>query len=181
MIVTQQSIFHFNGKKGSFEMKSITNAVSRAFRIAAVGLMAGVLFGATEFTADFAEVKGPKTSAGKIYFKDGKVRREVTQGKPAILIYRPDKDVMWDLNLTTRAYLELPGMGHMPTTIPEIQSALKGLGEFKPVGEKPSMGTGAISSCSPSTTSRWARHTRGYRKNSSSQLRRKARARRIRC
>ena len=116
-------------------MRSMTTAVSWIFGIAAAGLMAGVCLGA-EFAADFAEVKGPKTSAGKIYFKDGKVRREVTQGKPAMLIYRPDKDVMWDLNLATKTYLELPGMGHMPTTIPEIQSALKGLGEFQLVGEE---------------------------------------------
>ncbi len=109
---------------------------ARMFTISAAGVLSGALCLAAQFSADFVEVRGPKTTAGKLYMKDGKVRREFTQGKTSIMISRPDKDVIWDVNLANKTYLELPGVGGMPTSISEIQAALKGLGELKLVGEE---------------------------------------------
>lgn len=115
-------------------MRGVIKLVPRT--VGVVSLLAGALCLAAEFSADFAEVKGPRTSSGKLYMKGTKVRREVTQGNTGIMISRPDKDVIWNLNPAGKTYLEMTGIGNMPTSDADIAAALKDLGERKLVGEE---------------------------------------------
>lgn len=109
--------------------------LSRISRVAAAAVLAGALSFAAEFSADFVDVKGPQTSSGKLYMKDTKVRREVTQGRPSITISRPDKEVMWILNPANKTYFEMPNVGKEAANM-DVNEALKGLGERKLVGEE---------------------------------------------
>lgn len=109
---------------------------SQIFKAGVISFLAGALGLAAEFSADFVEVKGPQTSSGKLYMKGTEVRREVTQGRTGITISRPDKDVIWILNPASKTYMEMSGVGNMPTSDADIAEALKGLGERKLVGEE---------------------------------------------
>ncbi len=108
----------------------------RMFTICCVGFLAGAVCLAAEFSADFVEIRGSRTSSGKFFMKDGKIRREVTEGKPGILISRPDKNVVWMVNPVNKTYVELPGIGDEAAALSEAQSAAKKLGDRKLVGEE---------------------------------------------
>lgn len=98
------------------------------------GLLAGTACLGAEFSADFVDVRGPKTESGKLYIKGEKVRREVTQGTPVISISRPDKNVLWTLNPADKTYFEVPALA---ITLTESDWAdLKASGSLKLVGEE---------------------------------------------
>jgi hypothetical protein len=102
--------------------------------VGVVGLLAGRTCLAAEFSADFVDVKGPKTEAGTLYMKGDKVRRDVTQGTPTIVIYRPDKNLLWTLNPADKTYFEVLGVSIVLTDAD--LTALKAAGSIKLVGDE---------------------------------------------
>jgi hypothetical protein len=102
--------------------------------VGVVGLLAGRTCLAVEFSADFVDVKGPKTESGKLYMKGDKVRREVTQGTPTIAIYRPDRNLLWTLNPADKTYFEVLGVSIVLTDAD--LAALKAAGSIKLVGDE---------------------------------------------
>jgi outer membrane lipoprotein-sorting protein len=117
-------------------MRSPTRMIRPVFISAGMSLLAASLGLAAEFSADFVEVQGPKTSSGKLYMKGQKTRREITQGNQGIVITRPDKDVMWILNPATKTYSEMSGIADMVAAASDPDAALKGLGDRKLVGQE---------------------------------------------
>jgi len=90
-------------------------------------------FGA-EFSADIAmKPKGEQELQSKIYVKDKKIRHELTEdGETQIIVFRPDKGVVWTIIPEEKMYVEAP-MGDSEKTLeewtPEKEKKAKSLGD----------------------------------------------------
>lgn len=87
-----------------------------------------------EFSADILmKPKGEQELQSKIYMKDKMIRHELTEdGETQIIIFRPDKGVVWTVIPGEKMYVEAP-MGDSEKTLeewtPEKEKKAKGLGD----------------------------------------------------
>ncbi len=75
------------------------------FAIKAFGASPGTF---NNYSADMETTSAQGSFTSKIFFKDGKMRMEGTQGSRSINIIRPDKKVIWMLMVDSKTYMEIP-------------------------------------------------------------------------
>lgn len=98
-----------------------------------MALNASFAFGG-EFSADIVmKPKGEQELHSRIYMKDKKIRHELTEdGETQIIIFRPDKGVVWTVIPEEKMYVEAP-MGDSEKTLdewtPEKEKKAKSLGD----------------------------------------------------
>jgi outer membrane lipoprotein-sorting protein len=73
------------------------------------------------YSADMETTSAQGSFTSRIFFKDGKMRMEGTQGSKSINIIRPDKKVIWMLMLASKTYMEIP----LDMSKEDIQSKLR--------------------------------------------------------
>jgi hypothetical protein len=73
------------------------------------------------YSADMETTSAQGSFTSKIFFKDGKIRMEGTQGSTSINIIRPDKKVIWMLMIDSKTYMEIP----LDISKEDIQSKLR--------------------------------------------------------
>jgi hypothetical protein len=91
----------------------IKRRVARIASIFVLSLFAVTAFGSDpgsfkNYSADMETTSSQGSFTSKIFFKDGKMRMEGTQGHKSINIIRPDKKVIWMLMLDSKTYMEIP-------------------------------------------------------------------------
>ena len=101
-------------------------AVVYLVSIFALSLFAVTAFGADptafkNYSADMETTSAQGSFTSKIFFKDGKIRMEGTQGSKSINIIRPDKKVIWMLMLDSKTYMEIL----LDLSTQDIQSKLR--------------------------------------------------------
>jgi hypothetical protein len=101
-------------------------AVVYVVSIFVVSLFAVTAFGTDpgtfkNYSADMETTSAQGSFTSKIFFKDGKMRMEGTQGSKSINIIRPDKKVIWMLMVDSKTYMEIP----LDISKQDIQSKLR--------------------------------------------------------
>jgi hypothetical protein len=104
----------------------IKRGVVHIASIFALSLLAVTAFGAApgslkNFSADMETTSAKGSFTSKVFFKDGKMRVERTQPRESVNIRRPDKKVVWILNVDRKTYMEIP----LNMSKEDIQSKLR--------------------------------------------------------
>ena len=104
----------------------INKAAIYAVSIIVLSLFTVMSFGADptafkNYSADMETTSAQGSFTSKIFFKDGKIRMEGTQGSKSINIIRPDKKVIWMLMLDSKTYMEIL----LDLSTQDIQSKLR--------------------------------------------------------
>ena len=91
-----------------------------------LSLLAATAFGADpgtlkNFSADMETTSAKGSFTSEVSFKDGRMRVEHTKPRKFINIRRPDKKVVWILNVDRKTYMEIP----LDMSKEDIQSELR--------------------------------------------------------
>jgi outer membrane lipoprotein-sorting protein len=109
------------------------------FIAAASALVLAQAAAAAQFSADFVQKIGGRSTTGKVYVQGDKIRREATRGaEQTIVISRMDKRIVWMLHPAQKSYMEMSFEKNRPYILndPKWQQELKKLGTLTRDGQE---------------------------------------------
>lgn len=103
--------------------------------VAAGAFLISAVCPAAEFSADMVQKTSKKTIKGKMYVKGDKLRQEITQGgEKEIVIFRPDKKVVWFLQPGKKTYMKVSQRIIIGVDDPAVRARMKRIGTMKKLG-----------------------------------------------